>query len=85
MLELSRRMKNLMNDAKMEVKVETISDKEEDLGDNSPPHLNLLRIGVQRQTVCPSTFLLEGQLRLNWECHVLRVVATGPFQGHPFL
>ena len=38
MLEMSRRVENLINDAKMEVKVETISDEEEDWGDNSPPH-----------------------------------------------
>ena len=39
MLEMSRRVENLINDAKMEVKVETISDEEEDWGDNSSPHL----------------------------------------------
>ena len=37
MLEMSRRVENLINDVKTEVKVETISDKEEDRGDNSPP------------------------------------------------
>ena len=37
MLEMSRRVENLINDAKMEVKVETISDEEEDWGDNSSP------------------------------------------------
>ena len=37
MLEMSRRVENLINDVKTEVKVETISDKEEDWGDNSPP------------------------------------------------
>ena len=36
-LEMSRRVENLINDAKMEVKVETISDEEEDWGDNSSP------------------------------------------------
>ena len=55
MLEMSRRVENLINDAKMEVKVETISDEEEDLGDNSSPHLILLRIGMRRQTIHPST------------------------------
>ena len=54
MLEMSR--ENLINDAKMEVKVETISDEEEDWGDNSPPHLILLRIGMRRQTIHPSTY-----------------------------
>ena len=29
MLEMSRRVENLMNDAKMEIKTETISDEEE--------------------------------------------------------
>ena len=38
MLEMSRRVENLINDAKMEVKVESISDEEEDWGDNSSPH-----------------------------------------------
>ena len=37
MLEMSRRVENLINDAKMEVKVGTISDEEEDWGDNSSP------------------------------------------------
>ena len=37
MLGMSRRVENLINDAKMEVKVETISDEEEDCGDNSSP------------------------------------------------
>ena len=37
MLEMSRRVENLINDAKMEVKVETISDEEEDWGYNSSP------------------------------------------------
>ena len=37
MLEMSRRVENLINDAKMEVKMETISDEEEDWGDNSSP------------------------------------------------
>ena len=32
MLGMSRRVENLINDAKMEVKVETISDEEEDWG-----------------------------------------------------
>ena len=30
MLEMSRRMDNSMNDAKMEIKTDTISDEEED-------------------------------------------------------
>ena len=37
MLAMSRRVENLINDVKTEVKVETISDEEEDWGDNSPP------------------------------------------------
>ena len=37
MLEMSRRVENLINEVKTEVKVETISDKEENWGDNSPP------------------------------------------------
>ena len=37
MLEMSRRVENLINDVKTEVKVETISDEEEDWRDNSPP------------------------------------------------
>ena len=37
MLEMSRRVENLINDVKTEVKVETINDEEEDWGDNSPP------------------------------------------------
>ena len=56
MLEMSRRVENLINDAKMEVKVESISDEEEDWGDNSSPTLNLLRIGMRRQTIHPSTY-----------------------------
>ena len=34
---MSRRVENLINDVKTEVKVETISDEEEDWGDSSPP------------------------------------------------
>ena len=56
MLEMSRRVENLINDAKMEVKVETISDEEEDWGIILPPHLILLRIGMRRQTIHPSTY-----------------------------
>ena len=56
MLEMSRRVENLINDVKTEVKVETISDEEEDWGDNSPPHLILLRIGMLKQMTCPSTY-----------------------------
>ena len=37
MLEMSRRVENWINDVKTEVKGETISDEEEDWGDNSPP------------------------------------------------
>ena len=37
-----------MNDAKMEIKRETIRDEEEDWGDYSSPHLILLRIGMRR-------------------------------------
>ena len=42
MLEMSGRVENLINDVKSDRKVETISDEEEDWGDNSPPHLILL-------------------------------------------
>ena len=56
MLEMSRRVENLINDVKTEVKVETISDAEKDWGDNSPPHLILLRIGMRKQMICPSTY-----------------------------
>ena len=56
MLEMSRRVENLINDVKTEVKVETISDEEEDWGDNSPPNLILLRIGMRKQMICPSTY-----------------------------
>ena len=37
MLEMSQRLETLINDVKSEVKVETISDEEEDWGDSSPP------------------------------------------------
>ena len=56
MLEMSRRVENLINDVKTEVKVETISDEEEDWGDNSSPHLMCLRIGMRKQMICPSTY-----------------------------
>ena len=56
MLEMSRRVENLINDVKTEVKVETISDEEEDWGDNSPQNLILLRIGMRKQMTCPSTY-----------------------------
>ena len=56
MLEMSQRVENLINDVKTEVKLETISDEEEDWGDNSPPHLILLRIGMRKQMICPSTY-----------------------------
>ena len=56
MLEMSLRVENLMNDARTEVRVETISDEEEDLGDNSPPQLVLLKIGMLKQMICPSTY-----------------------------
>ena len=56
MLEMSRRVENLINDVKTEVRVESISDEEEDWGDNSPPHLILLRIGMRKQMICPSTY-----------------------------
>ena len=57
---MSRRVENLMNDAKMEIKMKTISEEEEDWGDNSPPQTILLRIGMLRQIIHPSIFLLEG-------------------------
>ena len=73
MLKMYRRVENLINDAKMEVKVEIISDEEEDFGIIPPlphthTHLTLLRIRMQRQTVRPSIFLLEGLLRLCGKC-----------------
>ena len=43
-LEMSRRVENLMNVAKMEIKAETISDEEENWGIILPPHLILLKI-----------------------------------------
>ena len=49
-----------MNDAKREIETEAISDEEVDWGDNSPRHLNLLRIGVLKQIIRPSIYLLEG-------------------------
>ena len=49
-------MENLINDAKTKVKVETINDDEEDWGDNSPPHLIILRIGMRKQIICPSSY-----------------------------
>ena len=77
MLEMSRRVENLINDVKTEVKVETISDEEEDWGIIHPPHLILLRIGMRKQMICPSTYQREGQLRLNsGVCGVLHVVAA---------
>ena len=56
MLEMSRRVENLINDVNTEVKVETISDEEEDWGIIPPPHLILLRIGMRKQMICPSTY-----------------------------
>ena len=56
MLEMSRRVENLINDVKTEVKVETISDEEEDWGIILLPHLILLRIGMRKQMICPSTY-----------------------------
>ena len=56
MLEMIPRVENLINDVKTEVKVETISDEEEDWGIILPPHLILLRIGMQKQMICPSTY-----------------------------
>ena len=56
MLEMSRRVENLTNDVKTEVKVESISDEEEDWGIILPPHLMCLRIGMRKQMICPSTY-----------------------------
>ena len=56
MLEMIPRVENLIDDVKTEVKVETISDEEEDWGIILPPHLILLRIGMQKQMICPSTY-----------------------------
>ena len=55
MLEMSRRVENLINDAKMEVKVETISDEEEDWGDNSSPTPHPSEDWDAVQTIHPST------------------------------
>ena len=45
-------------------------------GDNYPPHLILLRIGMRGQIIHPSTFLLEGLLQLNsGVCDALHVAA----------
>ena len=50
MLEMSRRLENLINDAKMEIKTETISVTRRKIGGiNVPPHLFLLKIGMWRQ------------------------------------
>ena len=59
MLEMSRRVETLINDVKTEVKVETISNEEEDWGGGGvilPPHLMCLRIGMRKQMICPSTY-----------------------------
>ena len=56
MLEMSRRVENLINDVKTEVKVETISDEEKIGGIILPPHLMHLRIGMRKQMICPSTY-----------------------------
>ena len=56
MLEMSRRVENLINDVKTEVKVETISDEEEDWWIILPQHLIFLRIGMRRLMICPSTY-----------------------------
>ena len=36
-IEMSRRVESLINDAKVEIKIRTISDEEEDWGDHFPP------------------------------------------------
>ena len=54
MLEMSRRLENLMNDSKMEIKTETISvTRRKIMGINPPPHLFLLKIGIWRQIIHP--------------------------------
>ena len=60
MIEMSRRAENLINDAKMEIKLEPISDEEEDWGMILLPHTNLPMIGMLSQIIHPSTFLLQG-------------------------
>ena len=51
MLEMSRRVENLMNDAKMEIKTQTtvMRGKMRGGGVIVPPHLILLKIGMRRQ------------------------------------
>ena len=56
MLEMSGRVENLINDAKMEVKVESISDEEEDWGDNSSHTPHPSEDWDARQTIHPSTY-----------------------------
>ena len=77
MLEMSRRLENLMNDAKMEIKTETISVTRRKIGGISfLPHLFLLKIGMWRQISHLSTFLLEGLKQLNsGMCDALDVAA----------
>ena len=59
MLEMSMRLENLMKDAKMEIKTETISARSRRIG-VIPPHLFLLKIGMWRQIIHSSIFLLDG-------------------------
>ena len=52
MLEMSRRVENLMNDAKMEIKTQTTVMRGKMRGGGGvivPPHLILLKIGMRRQ------------------------------------
>ena len=64
MLKMSMRLENLMSDAKMEIKMETISATRRKIGwgggINLPPHLFLLKIGMWRQIIHSSIFLLDG-------------------------
>ena len=56
MLEMSRRVENLIKDVKTEVKVETIKARRKIGEIIFPPHLILLRIGMRKHMICPSTY-----------------------------
>ena len=77
MLEMSRRVENLINDVKTEVKVETISDEEEDWGDNSPPTPHPSEDWDAEADDMPFYIPVRRKLRLNsGVCGVLHVVAA---------
>ena len=56
MFGMSQRVEKLINGEKMQLKMEPISDEEENWADNSllSPFLQPLRIGIQSQTIHPS-------------------------------